>query len=368
MLPAPPKSLGRLGDVLISALASVQNQSNPLGLGAKRSVCVLLIDGLGYRNLANAGGHASFLNSTDIEKISCYFPATTSTSLTGLATGKTPVETRFVGYQVFDSSIEAPRNLLSGWVDYQAGRSYQSEKTISEIALEQGTEFHVVSLPAYQETGLTGATMHGANFHGEVDLAKRFAVAAELLQQDSPKVVFLYVPELDQLAHQWGCESNKWLRGIEEVDSLVRKLVSTLPRQTGLLVTSDHGVLDVPENCHIYLDETLPKEVFTFVGGDTRGLFLYLANKEEIQSVKNILEASYEEDCWVLTPGDLVASGYWNELSNVQDVLPELILLARKKVALYHRGFAKKKSLLMVGHHGSITNEELTVPLLRYNF
>ena len=354
--------------MLISALASVQNQSNPLGLGAKRSVCVLLIDGLGYRNLANAGGHASFLNSTDIEKISCYFPATTSTSLTGLATGKTPVETRFVGYQVFDSSIEAPRNLLSGWVDYQAGRSYQSEKTISEIALEQGTEFHVVSLPAYQETGLTAATMHRANFHGEVDLAKRFAVAAELLQQDSPKVVFLYVPELDQLAHQWGCESNKWLRGIEEVDSLVRKLVSTLPRQTGLLVTSDHGVLDVPENCHIYLDETFPNEVFTFVGGDTRGLFLYLANKEEIQSVKNILEASYEEDCWVLTPGDLVASGYWNELSNVQDVLPELILLARKKVALYHRGFAKKKSLLMVGHHGSITNEELTVPLLRYNF
>jgi hypothetical protein len=42
--------------------------------------------------------------------------------------------------------------------------------------------------------------------------------------------------------------------------------------------------------------------------------------------------------------------------------------MARKRVALYHRSFAKKKSLEMIGHHGSITNEELAIPLIKFGF
>ncbi len=354
--------------MLISALASVNSQTNQLGLSAKRSVCVLLVDGLGYSNLSDAGGHASFINSSNIEKINCFFPATTSTSLTSLATGESPTETRFIGYQVFDKEFLVPRNLLSGWSDYQAGADFQTLPTVSEQAIEQGIEFHVVSLPEYESSGLTGATMRAATFHGEHDIANRFAVAANLLGDATPKIVFLYVPELDQIAHEWGCQSDKWLGGLEILDSLVRNFVVTLPSKVGLVITADHGVIDIPAGSHIYLDEVLPKETFAFVGGDTRGLFLYLEDKMQTGLVLEQLRIRYQGDCWVLTPDNLVGSGYWDNLSKVTSVLPDIILLARKKVALYHRGFAKKKSLLMVGHHGSISSEELSVPLLRYNF
>jgi len=79
MLPAPPKSLGRLGEVLKSSWSAVQGEENSLGFEPKRVICVVMVDGLGYSNLTAAAGHAPFLNSRTSEKISCYFPATTST-------------------------------------------------------------------------------------------------------------------------------------------------------------------------------------------------------------------------------------------------------------------------------------------------
>jgi hypothetical protein len=42
--------------------------------------------------------------------------------------------------------------------------------------------------------------------------------------------------------------------------------------------------------------------------------------------------------------------------------------MARKEVALYHQGFAKKKSLEMIGHHGSISQQEMSVPVIAIGF
>lgn len=354
--------------MLISALGSALGSENPMNLKARKSVCVLLIDGLGISNLKSAGGHASFLNSRMSQSISCYFPATTSTSLTGLATALQPSETGFIGYQIYHKENRQSMNLLSGWIDYAAGATFQKQLTVSELAIQKDMEFHVVSHPAYEESGLTGATMRGAVFHGRSDIKARFEHALELLSQPQSKVIFLYVPELDQVAHQFGSESSKWLEGLETVDSLVRNLSENIPRNTGLIITADHGVIDIPESNHLYLDEVLPKEKLNFVGGDTRGLFLYLVDPAETAAVQQLLMATYSESCWVLKPDDLINAGYWKQSQSSAATEPDLVLLARKKVALYHRGFAKKKSLLMKGHHGSITAEELTVPLIKVNF
>jgi len=48
--------LGRLGEVLISALNSASGETNTLGLPSRRSVCVILVDGLGSTNLKERSG------------------------------------------------------------------------------------------------------------------------------------------------------------------------------------------------------------------------------------------------------------------------------------------------------------------------
>ena len=355
--------------MLISALHCVQGKSNALALPARKSVCVILIDGLGVSNIKSAAGHASFLNSQPSEPAMCWFPATTATSITSFATASNPWENSFLGYQVFDRQEKIPRNLLSGWASQADGEKYQSRQTLSELGLEQGIGFHVVAPSAYQKSGFTAATMRGASFHGNDRIEDRFAKALELLKDSVQKVIYLYIPELDQLAHAQGTASTAWLNQMENVDSELRSFVSAVPKSSGVLMTADHGVVDVPKENHLYIDEIVDSEYFDFVGGDTRSLFLYFKQGINQAMLKNKLEEHLSDSCYISTPAEIIEAGYWKALSpKSENIAPDLVVLARKKVALYHRGFAKTKSLEMVGHHGSITNEELAIPLIRFGF
>jgi len=368
MLPAPPKSLGRLGDVLISGLQAVKSESNALALDSKRSVCVVLIDGLGTHNLAKAAGHARFLNSQQSKPASSWFPATTSASITSFATGKHPSDIGFIGYQVFDRVSQEPMNLLSGWNTFTEGATYQDDFTVAEQAIDSGIAFHAVAPTSYETSGFTGATMRGATYHGKNDIADRFATAKRLLAEPDAKVIYLYIPELDQIAHAYGSESSNWLNQLEDVDSLVAGFVSTIPKHAGVILTADHGVIDVKKDAHIFLDDLLPVTDVHFVGGDTRAPFIYLKQSSALERLRATLGEALAGVAYLTSPQELVEAGYWLQNEKWSRISPDLVLVARKEVAFYHRGFAKKKSLEMIGHHGAMTAQEMSIPLLTFGF
>lgn len=367
MLPAPPKTLGMLGDVLISALQSVSGENNTLGLAKKRSVCVILIDGLGSSNLKAAGAHAGFLNSKPSIPASCFFPATTSTSIVSFATGKPPWETGFIGYQIYDREAGLRRNLLNGWDSQQDAKDFQVLETVSEKAVARSVEFHTVAPGAYRDSGFTAATMRGSEFHGTKSIEERFDKAKDLLSDPREKVVYLYIPELDQIAHAQGWKSQAWLNQLEDVDGYIAKLSSELRKTSGIIVTADHGVVDVPHSSHIYLDELLSEDELLDVGGDTRSLFLYLKNQAAVEVTMVQLEADLGESCYVVNSKMIIDAGYWKENRDL-DIVPDIVVMAKKEVALYHRGFAKKKSLEMIGHHGSVSQQEMSIPLITLGF
>jgi hypothetical protein len=45
--------------------------------------------------------------------------------------------------------------------------------------------------------------------------------------------------------------------------------------------------------------------------------------------------------------------------------MPDVFAIAVGRTALYHRDFAPAKSLNMIGQHGSVSAEELSIPLLK---
>jgi predicted AlkP superfamily pyrophosphatase or phosphodiesterase len=209
--------------------------------------------------------------------------------------------------------------------------------------------------------------MRGSRFYGSSTIEDRFEKAKNLMASKEPKVIYLYVPELDQTAHAKGWKSNEWLNLLESLDSEIASLARSLGKNSGIIVTADHGVVDIPTSNHIYLDDFVSQEELEDVGGDTRGLFIYLKNPERSQQMIAQLDDQLSDSCYVVTPDQLVEAGYWKETSFTH-LLPEIIVLAKKEVALYHRGFAKKKSLEMIGHHGSVTQAELSIPLITIGF
>jgi hypothetical protein len=134
-----------------------------------------------------------------------------------------------------------------------------------------------------------------------------------------------------------------------------------------VIVTADHGVIDVPQSSHVYIDEHIDKQELLDVGGDTRALYLYLEDSTTVQRHLDTLQEAVGDSCYVITPKDLIEAGYWPQ-GFESDSVPDILILAKKEVALYHRDFAKKKSLEMIGHHGSITQQELGIPLIAIGY
>jgi len=369
MLPAIPSTFGRLSDVFISSLGAVTGSENRLNFRDSKRVIAILVDGLGSQNLKAAAGHAPFLNQAMAgrKNISCGFPSTTASSIASFATGDSAGTHGLVGYKVFDRKTHTAFNLLNGWDAEHRPLDWQHSQTVTERALASGVGAYSIGPKAYEGSDFTQATMTGAKYLAGKTIADRFDVARELLRTErSDFIAYLYIPELDQIGHAQGVSSDKWLASLEEVDSQVRTLSAALGKTDSLLLTADHGVIDIPAHAHVYLDEAKTEwSSVVDVSGDPRVNFIYLGNPSVQQAMQKELQDFIGDRGLVLSKSDVVAAGWYGKLRpDVSLKLPDLFVLATKNVAFYHRGYAPAASLNMVGQHGALSSVEMSIPLL----
>lgn len=364
MLPALPQAFGNLKEVFRSANQSLAGQANALSLPKVKNSLVILVDGLGWHNVNDFAGHAPFLKKHMDKRSKGYtaFPSTTASSIMSLATGLSPSEHGFIGYKVFDRRTNESVNLLTGLTG-ETLNSYLRKPNLASTT----ANIVVVSRPEYLGSGFSMATFGDARFIGEFNLEKRFSIALKEINSGSGKLIYLYIPELDQTAHKFGSRSDKWIHLLEQVDSLARKIVSETAPNRGILLTADHGIIDVKPENHIFLDEAPAlKERLLDVGGDPRATFIYLTETADLEKTKSELAIWLGERAGVYEIGELVQSDiYASAVAEVEHVLPDLVILAAEKNACYHRGYSKPASLAMIGQHGGLSEAEIAIPMLR---
>ena len=366
MLPSVPNSFGRLSEAYLSALLALDGKPNPLTLPARQSYAVILVDGLGVANIKAAGGHAGFLNQKLNHSKSLFsgFPTTTATSLASFATGKQSGEHAFIGYRVYDRSISKAINLLNDLGHELTPRKYQDAQTISEQAVALGKNVITVGPGEYADSGFTQATMPAAKYLAAKTIEERFEIArSEIAKPGS--LVYLYVPELDQIAHRFGSQSQNWLNTIESLDSTLLSFTKSLPKGAGAILTADHGVIDVAQTSHVYLEDFESLEDLLMIGGDPRVAFLYFELGTDLVTKRQNIESEIGAQVDVATVQELVESGWYQPLTEAAlRVAPDLVLLPKGNRVVYHRGFAKVKSLAMIGQHGGMSKAEWEIPLL----
>jgi len=366
-IPVAPSDVGRLSDVFISALGAIVDHAdkalNRLDFPKLKSAVVCVIDGLGTQNLESRIGHAANLGSLHRAQpkssIRCEFPSTTVVSLAGFATGERSGSHQLVGYNVSKRDRSGLANLLTGWEHgNQVVSEWKSVATISERFKNSDVQIHVVSQEGYRRSGFTQLTMPEASYHGEDDIAQRVEKAHELASSPG-NLVYLYIPELDQIGHMHGSQSATWSQTLEIIDAALAPLL--LSQRAAVLVTADHGMVDVPIENQIHL-ETLDslQHVDFLAGGDTRSAYIYTDS-----DVRDAIQAELGDSVWVVNWDDLVSAGYVIAPKLLDHRHPSIVVLAKKNVTLYDRRTCKPRSLQMLGHHGSITDAEMRVPLLR---
>jgi hypothetical protein len=373
-LPAAP-AYGRnsVAEVLTSAAAAmgIGGFTNQLSFAPADRVCVVLVDGLGASQLKRRGGHAPFLRQAmdSAPVLSSAFPSTTATSLASLGTGQNPGAHGMVGYDVLDPEQDKVVNMLGGWDRRVDPLQWQPHRTVFE-QVEAEVPVATVSLPKFADSAMTRAALRGGSFIPATTSHAKTAAAAEAMADNRRMLMYLYFNELDRAGHRYGWESAEWEHELEELDGAMRRLSAQLPPGTSLLLTADHGMVDVPE-AHRHDYSAVPSLIqgVRHTAGEPRMVHLYLepdATERTREQLVAAWQSTHGHEAWILSRHEAVTAGYFGPTVN-DAVLPrigDVLIAAREPVAFYDTRRVRPAAMEVVGQHGSLTRAERTVPML----
>lgn len=374
MLAASKSARFSLADVMPSCLSAIDGGGNALSLPQVDKAVVLLVDGLGATALKASAGHARTLAPRlgALTTAVSGFPTTTASALASLTTGAGAGEHGLVGYQALDPAHDRVVNQLTGWDDRLDPATWQRSRTVFEVAADAGIPGFAVGLDRYRDTGFTHAVLRGAEYRGAGTVDERLAEVRRILDSCDRAVVYVYVPELDQAAHKYGWQSGQWTDRLEELDAAVREFVATLGKREGMMLTADHGIIDVaPHNQVLFDSDPGMLEGVRHIAGEPRCLQLHF-EPDAPRSVREAVIARWRESesarSWVATKEEAITAGWFGSAVHpeVKPRIGDLLVAARKSIAYYDGRDERLSGRKMIGQHGSMTREELVVPLLRF--
>ncbi len=366
-----------LAEVLPSVLAAmgVPAMPNSLGLEPVRSVCLLLVDGLGARQLAANGADAPFLAGlTDLGPLTAGFPSSTSTSLTTLGTGLPPgshgivgITFRVGGGQLLDS-LHWTSHATDDPVDLRESvppERLQPSTTTFQAAAADGVDVRHVAPRAFRDSGLTRAAIRGAEYRGVHALGDLAAEAITAITAPGRVLCNAYHADLDGLGHVYGPGSLQWRLQLGAVDRLAATIAEYLPADARLVVTADHGMVEVPEERKFDADtDPVLGAGVAMVGGDARSRLVYA----EPGAANEVLAAWRERlgpHATVLPVEQAVEAGWFGAVpsESVRARLGDVVVAMRGNAAVV-RSRAEPRISALPGQHGSLTPDEQEVPLL----
>ncbi len=175
--------------------------------------------------------------------------------------------------------------------------------------------------------------------------------------------------KVDGAGHVYGWRSREWRRALRSADREFARLARRLPAGTLLLITADHGMLDVPHADR--LDVASSPELghgFGVLGGEGRFAQIYCgpdADPDQVTAVAGRFAEVLGDRAWVCTRDEAVAAGWFGPVDDrVRGRIGDVIVAGIGSFALVDSRTARPQVLKLIGQHGSLTAAEQLVPLL----
>lgn len=320
------------------------------------AVVLLVLDGLGWSAVQEHGRDVPTMRAMDGGCITTVVPSTTSTALTSIATGLAPAQHGIVGYRML---VDAGVLNVLRWTVAGKGKPPDPFDVQRHTAF-LGRDVPVITKSEFRTTGFTQAHLRGGSFIGWHTPATLVEHAARAVADGAP-VVYAYYPGVDSVAHEFGLHDDVYRRELRAADRIVADLLSVLPPTAALLVTSDHGQVQMERDAWIDLSALDP--MVHAMAGDGRFRYLYARNGQNRELVGAAREL-VGEHAWVWSRAELLADEVMGAgaSGSIPGRIGDAILASRGERAFVDPALPNEIGLRSA--HGSLTADEMLVPLL----
>jgi Type I phosphodiesterase / nucleotide pyrophosphatase len=331
--------------------------------GAEQAV-LLVLDGLGWIQLQERAELAPVMTGLTGGPITSVVPTTTACALTSLVVGAPPAAHGVVGYRVAVDGPTGPEvmNVLKWRTPSGDARPFVDPLTFQSRDPFAGVAVPVVSKAAFAGTGFTVAHQRGARQVGWYE-ASGLVVDTRAQVEAGEPFVYAYYDGIDRIAHIYGFDAH-FDAELVAADRMVGDLLAALPPEVAVVITADHGQVDVGRNL-VELDPALMEQV-SMVSGEPRFRWLHAAGEGPgaVAELAQMCRDRYADRAWVVTYDEMERQGWMGGPlpADVRPRLGDVALVPFAPIAFMEPGEAADSHL--VCRHGSLTADEMFVPLL----
>ncbi len=370
------------GDRYSSAIPDLQKDYD--------NVILFFVDAFGWRFFEKFASHPylnRFVRDGRVAKLTSQFPSTTSAHTTcihsGLSVGQSGIFEWNYYEPILDAMIVPLLFSFSGTMERDelkktgiAPKELYPTRTLYRDLKKLGVHSTIFQHREYTPSTYSDILFRGADARGYKTLPEALTNLRLALDEAKGKnYFFLYYEKIDGICHEYGPTS---LQVEAEIDmfltTMERQFASIKKGKTLLMVTADHGQVEVDPATTVYLNKTFPRIEKYFrknrngellvPGGSPRDMFLYVKD-EMLDEAQAILAKGLEGKADVVKSDELIAQGYFGpKVSKAfRERVGNLVILPYRyeSVWWYEKDKFEQK---FYGHHGGLTPQEMEIPLL----
>jgi hypothetical protein len=180
-----------------------------------------------------------------------------------------------------------------------------------------------------------------------------------------PTVIYAYHRDVDKAGHDFGLSSPQWIEAVSRVDRLVASLRDALPPGAALVVTADHGQINVAGDHRFDLDlDPRLRAGVRVVAGEARVRYLHA-----VDGATDDVVAAWQEvlgdAAWVVTRDEAVAAGWFGPVSEAHlQRVGDVVAACHEDFVVLASATEPVQASRMIAYHGSATDAEMMIPLL----
>ncbi len=343
-----------------------------------RTLIVLAVDGLGYRQLLAAKRELGGLALLDAAKedgaffpITATVPSTTVAGIGSLCTARSPQEHGLIGYRLFLREFGAVANMIRfapldppGPPWNPAG--FLAGPTAFELAAAAGVPGYALTREYFIGSALSQMLYRGAALAGYV-AASDFAVRLRQAAADRRrKLVFAYYEPVDTLAHRNGTLGEEFFAELAALDFVLEREVLRRAKDATILLTADHGHINTYPKGRVNLRElpTLLQALAVPPTGEPRLTYLHArdGNADALRDLAGSLLGDKARICTAKAAFDAKLFGEGLAHPESRGRVGDVLVAPRRAGTLIY-GYPHEK-VDMIGRHGGLSADEMLVPLV----
>ena len=331
----------------------------PEPVAGAEQVVLLVLDGLGDEQLRQRRSFTPVLASGVGGPITSVAPSTTACALTTLVTGTVPADHGVIGYRLaLHGEVMNVLQWSLGGVDARMSvpaSQFQPRQSFPGAPVP----VPVVTRHDFGPTGFTAAHLGNVDLHRWHTPAGLVTAVRDLTAGGAP-FVYAYYEGIDKVAHAEGL-GPYYDDELRAVDRLVGDVLEALPRGAVLVVTADHGQVEVGGSVELIGPEIM--EAVTLMTGEGRFRWLHL-RPGATEDVAATAVTLHGDVAWVRTKEQMIDDGWLGGVPSpeVAARLGDVALVPFAPTAFLDP--ADTGELRLKARHGSLTRAEMSVPLL----